>query len=132
MPGGDRTGPFGLGPGTGRAAGFCAGYGVPGYVNPVFGGGFMNRGRGRGGGFGGGGRGWRNRFYATGLTGRQRAATGWPVWGGAVPCTYPAAGPPMTGEQELEVLKNKAAYFEDALKEIQKQIEELQSRNKHD
>jgi len=92
----------------------------------------MNRGRGRGGGFGGGGRGWRNRFYATGLTGRQRAATGWPVWGGAVPCTYPAAGPPMTGEQELEVLKNKAAYFEDALKEIQKQIEELQSRNKHD
>jgi prefoldin subunit 5 len=38
----------------------------------------------------------------------------------------------MTGEQELEVLKNQAAYFEDALKEIQKQIGELQSRNKQD
>jgi hypothetical protein len=35
---GDRTGPAGLGPMTGRAAGFCAGYPVPGYMNPVMGG----------------------------------------------------------------------------------------------
>ena len=35
MPFGDRTGPAGLGPMTGRAAGFCAGYPVPGYMNPV-------------------------------------------------------------------------------------------------
>ena len=35
MPRGDRTGPAGLGPMTGRAAGFCAGYPVPGYMNPV-------------------------------------------------------------------------------------------------
>jgi len=38
MPFGDGTGPAGLGPMTGRAAGFCAGYPVPGYVNPVAGG----------------------------------------------------------------------------------------------
>ena len=34
MPGGDRTGPAGMGPMTGRAAGYCAGYPVPGYMNP--------------------------------------------------------------------------------------------------
>jgi len=35
MPRGDGTGPVGLGPMTGRAAGFCAGFPVPGYMNPV-------------------------------------------------------------------------------------------------
>jgi len=34
MPRGDGTGPAGLGPMTGRAAGYCAGYGVPGFMNP--------------------------------------------------------------------------------------------------
>jgi hypothetical protein len=34
MPRGDRTGPAGMGPMTGRAAGYCAGYGTPGYMNP--------------------------------------------------------------------------------------------------
>lgn len=37
MPFGDGTGPTGLGPMTGRAAGFCAGFPVPGYINPVVG-----------------------------------------------------------------------------------------------
>ncbi|HUW32166.1 MAG TPA: DUF5320 domain-containing protein [Planctomycetota bacterium] len=35
MPAGDGTGPLGFGPMTGRAAGFCAGYPMPGYMNPV-------------------------------------------------------------------------------------------------
>jgi len=47
MPRGDGTGPMGLGPMTGRAAGYCAGYPVPGFMNPY--------GFGRGLGFG---RGW--------------------------------------------------------------------------
>jgi len=34
MPRGDGTGPAGMGPMTGRAAGYCAGYPVPGFVNP--------------------------------------------------------------------------------------------------
>ena len=38
MPGGNRTGPAGMGPMTGRAAGYCAGYPVPGYMNPYGGG----------------------------------------------------------------------------------------------
>ncbi len=68
MPFGDGTGPRGLGPMTGRAAGFCAGFGMPGFANPIpgrwFGGGYgapmspgfgWGFGRGRGRGFG---RGW--------------------------------------------------------------------------
>ncbi len=43
MPGGDRTGPMGLGPMTGRAAGICAGYPTPGFANPIPG---FGRGRG--------------------------------------------------------------------------------------
>ncbi len=35
MPFGDGTGPAGMGPMTGRAAGFCAGFPVPGYMNPA-------------------------------------------------------------------------------------------------
>jgi len=35
MPRGDRTGPLGMGPMTGRAAGYCAGYPVPGFANPL-------------------------------------------------------------------------------------------------
>ncbi len=42
MPWGDGTGPWGFGPRTGRAAGFCAGYNMPGFMNrfvfPPFGG----------------------------------------------------------------------------------------------
>ncbi|MEM3227254.1 MAG: DUF5320 domain-containing protein, partial [Thermoplasmata archaeon] len=33
MPYGDGTGPWGYGPRSGRRAGFCAGYPVPGYLN---------------------------------------------------------------------------------------------------
>ncbi len=38
MPFGDGTGPAGMGPMTGRAAGFCAGFPTPGYMNPSVGG----------------------------------------------------------------------------------------------
>jgi hypothetical protein len=55
MPRGDRTGPAGAGPTTGRGAGFCAGFNQPGFAS---GGGF-GRGMGRGMGFG-----FRNRFFA--------------------------------------------------------------------
>jgi hypothetical protein len=65
MPGRDRTGPLGAGPRTGRGLGYCSGYNRPGFTNPnpVFRGGlgFGRRGMGRG---------WRHRFYATGIPGR--------------------------------------------------------------
>lgn len=46
MPRGDGTGPLGMGPMTGRGAGYCAGFRFPGYLN--FGGRSLGFGRGRG------------------------------------------------------------------------------------
>jgi len=43
MPAGDRTGPLGLGPKTGRAAGYCAGFAGPGFSNAAIGRGDRNR-----------------------------------------------------------------------------------------
>ena len=135
MPRGDGTGPTGMGPMTGRAAGYCAGYGIPGYVNPAPGrGGYWGRG-GRGPGFWGkgGGRGWRNRFYATGLPGWARAPYSPPVWGG--PAAYPPYGPTYSGpdkEQELQMLKDQADYFTETLEGIKRRIEELESKSKPD
>jgi len=40
MPWGNGTGPAGLGPMTGRGAGYCAGFPVPGFANPIPGGRF--------------------------------------------------------------------------------------------
>lgn len=117
MPRGDGTGPKGYGPMTGRGAGRCAGYAVPGFMNPVPGRGFG----GRGGGFWGrgGGRGWRHWFYATGLPGWARGGWNQPLtsWG------LPAQGP--TPEQELELLQEQAKHFDQALEEVRKRIDEL-------
>ena len=43
MPGGDGTGPAGQGPMTGRRMGYCAGFNMPGFMNPGFGRGFGRR-----------------------------------------------------------------------------------------
>jgi Family of unknown function (DUF5320) len=134
MPLEDGTGPAGLGPMTGRAAGYCAGYSVPGYMNPIGGRGFWGGGRG----FGGGGRGRRNWFYATGLTGWQRAGYGYPAYGGAtLPYAAPYAAPytapfipAASGTQEVDMLKGQAEYLEDALSGINKRIQELEAEEK--
>jgi len=124
MPGGDGTGPGGMGPMTGRAAGYCAGYSAPGYANPVGGRGFGYGGRGRGGG----GWGRRNWFYATGLPGWARADAGYPAWGGG-PYAAGAAAPVtgVTADQEVAGLKQQAEYLGNALAEISKRIEELEA-----
>lgn len=59
MPFGDRTGPLGQGPMTGRGRGFCAGYAGPGGFNSAPGFGLGRGGRA--------GRGWRKRFRAGGF-----------------------------------------------------------------
>jgi len=125
MPGGDGTGPGGMGPMTGRAAGYCAGYSVPGYMNPIGGRGYWGWGRGRGGGWG-----RRNWFYATGLTGWQRAGLGWPAYGAPSGYSTPYAapfGPAVTKEQQLDALKGQAKYFEDALEGVRKRIAEIEA-----
>ena len=122
MPRGDGTGPAGMGPMTGRAAGYCAGYPVPGYMNPVGGRGYWGRGRG-----GGWGRGFGRGF------GWARAGYGYPAGGAAMyPYTpYPAPfAPAQTAEQELADLKQQAEYFQDALDEIQKRMEQLEAESK--
>ena len=109
MPGGDGTGPAGMGPMTGRAAGFCAGYPVPGYANPVGGRGFWGRGRGRGGG---GGWGRRNWYYATGL----------PFWARTAPGAFAAPN----AEQERESLRQQSQYLQESLDAINRRIGELE------
>ena len=131
MPRGDGTGPAGMGPMTGRAAGYCAGYDAPGFANPVPG-----RGYGMGWGRGwGGGRGWRHRYYATGVPGWLRFGYG-PAWGApAYGAPYAASyagpyaapyGPEITREQEVEALRSQAEYFQQALDGISKRLEQLE------
>ena len=120
MPGGDGSGPAGMGPMTGRAAGYCAGYGVPGYANPV---------PGRGFGYGGGrgfGRGMAYGFRGGRAWGAAPAAWGAAPAAGAVPYAAPyAAGP--TPEQEVEMLKGQAEYLEQTLNGIRQRLDELQT-----
>jgi hypothetical protein len=118
MPGGDGTGPGGMGPMTGRAAGFCAGYGVPGYANPIAGRGYRGWGRGFGRGFGWG-----------------RGAYGWPAWGAsanpyaAYATPYPAAfGAAPNPEQEQAALRQQSQYLQDSLDAINKRIKDLEEK----
>ncbi|MBN1257589.1 MAG: DUF5320 domain-containing protein [Planctomycetes bacterium] len=122
MPRGDGTGPGGMGPMTGRAAGFCAGYAVPGYANNVPGRGFgYGPGRGRGGGRGGG-RGWRNMYYATGLPGWRRFGYG---AGNLAPMeNYPQSEP----QSEMVYLQNQREYLQEQLDLLKERLEELDSR----
>ena len=114
MPHGDGSGPNGLGPMSGRAAGYCAGSGVPGYMNSM-------PGSGRGGFWGGcaglhgsgRGRGNRNMFFATGLTGWQRAAE---RFGGIA----------MSPKQELAALRAQVQFMEETKKSAQDRIVELE------
>ena len=118
MPDGDRTGPMGMGPMTGRAAGYCTGSAVPGFMNaPGW--------RGCGGRGGGRGRGRRNWFYATGLTGWQRSAAGMPAFGvGQFVQTPPA----VSKEQELDLLKQQVNFLSNSLEQIKQRLDELQAQ----
>lgn len=133
MPGGDGTGPGGMGPMTGRAAGFCAGFPVPGYANPMpgfgFGGGW---GRGRGRGFGGRGR---------GLGWGRGSLAGYPAYGAApymgVPPYGPASGaypyPPYAAqsvppEQESAALKQQVQDLEGVLGDLRARLGELEGQ----
>ena len=119
MPRGDKTGPNGAGPMTGRATGYCAGYAVPGYMNP-------RRGYGRGYGRGWG-RGWRRGCHI------------YPPPAIIQP-TYPHVYPPVTQqpttpEQEVAALENyheeltaEKADIEKEIVAIKDRIEELKTK----
>lgn len=118
MPRGDGTGPMGLGPMTGRALGFCAGYSTPGYINSAPGRGYWGRGKGF---YGHGGRGRGNWYCAPGRAGGQRASMGVPAFGGAY--TYPHE---MPLGQEADVLRKEAEFLKKQLEDIQCRIEVLE------
>jgi len=99
MPFGNRMGPRGLGPMTGRGAGYCAGYDVPGYMNPGLG-------MGLGPCAGGWGRGYRYWYRATGL----------PFWARF------GAPAPLTREQQAAILEAQATYLKERLQAIESQL----------
>jgi hypothetical protein len=115
MPWGDRTGPEGFGPMSGRGLGYCSGSGRPGYMNNYaprrgyardFGGGY-GYGYGRGRGFG---RGYGRAYYGPNYA----------------PYSYE---PDIAEKNELEYLKNTAKVLEDELKEVQKRLEDLKDED---
>jgi hypothetical protein len=117
MPRGDKTGPWGLGPKTGRAAGYCAGYDAPGYINPTPG--FS---RGYGWGFG---RGWRRgygRGFGRGFSRRWRGR----MW--SYPPRQPFMYPPIQSrstKQELTALEEYKKELEEERNLIDQEIREL-------
>lgn len=102
MPGGDGTGPNGMGPMTGRATGYCAGGSAQGR-------GFWGPGRGVWG-CGSGFRGGRARG------GFRRGA-----YGALAPYSADST------RQRLDMLKSQAGDFSSALEDIQQRIRELET-----
>ncbi|MFO7733995.1 MAG: DUF5320 domain-containing protein [Candidatus Aminicenantes bacterium] len=128
MPAGDRTGPWGMGPRTGRGMGYCSGTAQPGYRTAGPGLGF---GRGYGRGFGRGfglGRGFgRGR-------GMGRFLPFMALWAGSpwgypypAPAPYgavaPGAYPPSVNEEEI--LADEAAALEAELDRVRQRLGEL-------
>jgi hypothetical protein len=111
-----------MGPMSGRAAGYCAGFGMPGYMNPMSGRGFgMGRGRGWWAHGFGAGRGWRNCYYATGLPGWKRRAGRFGFWGYPVPFEKPDS------RSEKEALEREAEILRAQLDLIEKRLSKLQN-----
>ncbi|HOP06569.1 MAG TPA: DUF5320 domain-containing protein [candidate division Zixibacteria bacterium] len=119
MPGGDKTGPLGEGPMTGRGAGYCSGNDQPGYMS--------NWGAGRGGGFGrggrrgGGGRGFRHQYYATGQPGWARGRGNVPFY------REPVDVAPETNEPDLS---KQLSALRNEIKDLRRQLDDLKSGEK--
>ncbi len=107
MPFGDRTGPQGFGPMTGRGAGFCTGNNAPGNYNRRcgFGRGFFRR--GGGGGWFGFRRGFGYPFQADARYGAD----------------YSSAGP----EGEKNMLEENLNFLRGEVERMEKRLNELES-----
>jgi len=95
MPKGDKTGPAGQGPMTGRRMGYCAGFDTPGFVQEFGGRGFGFR-RGFGRGFG--------RF------------------GFGVPFVQPQV---ITEKEEKKILQEDLQVLREEVEEIEKRLKEI-------
>jgi len=106
MPRGDRTGLMGMGSMTGRGAGYCNGFVMPGYANLVGFVGGVGCGLGRG-------RGHRNMFRATGMPGWARY--GYPANTGTNTATF----------DEKTLLANQAEFLENQLQLVKRRLSSL-------
>jgi hypothetical protein len=113
MPAGNRTGPWGYGPMTGRGFGYCAGFPAPGFMFPGARLGF-GRGFGRGLGFGRG-RGFRRLWFGG-------------FWGYPQPYWSPFYS--MSSKEEETVLSEQAAIVEKQLGQIKARLTELRQEKK--
>lgn len=112
MPSGDRTGPMGQGPRTGRMLGYCSGYDTPGFSSNTgtrmrrsFG---FGRGRGRGYGFG-----WKNidqNNYPEPKQSFNESEIG--------------------KEEQISMLKAQAESLSKTLKDIEKRLSNLENQGK--
>ena len=118
MPSGDRTGPEGMGPMTGRGLGSCTGDGAPGRA----GGGKMRRFRNRRGrrhGQSGGGAGWMRQVEESekpGVPMNDRVRE-------------PDSAPPAseTRDEQFEALKQQTQDLSNALEQLKSQIAPLEA-----
>jgi len=133
MPRGDGTGPMGMGPMTGRAAGYCAGFPTAGFMNPI--GGRLGLGLGRGRGFSPYG------YYGLGRF-PSRPYAPYPMYGssGTMPYSFPQApgtapgvapfAPGASPEQELSFLRSQASALKNQIDQTNSRIKELEKMEK--
>lgn len=108
MPGGDRTGPAGAGPMSGRAAGYCTGNAQPGFAGR-FSGRFFRR-----SGLFGGFHGRRHRRFFSDY--------------GLDPDFYRERRSPLSDKEQTEMLKDQAEYLKENLDAINLRIQELEKK----
>ncbi len=118
MPRGDRTGPEGEGPRTGRGMGYCAGYETPGTMagGPGMG---MRGGRGRG---------WHR--YAGRRWNRWSRWAGGAGWGRFAPPDWGPIPPEVAAKQEVMDLESEAGRLRIQLDAVQARINEFAGPSK--
>ncbi|MDD4095895.1 MAG: DUF5320 domain-containing protein [Oscillospiraceae bacterium] len=109
MPKGDKTGPDGRGPMTGRGTGYCAGFPVPGFQNPGV------RGCGRGRGF--------ERGFGKGFGVRGSGYRG-------VNSGYGYDPIPVQEIDEKSALKSQADYLMTSLEKVNQRLKDLDDDQK--
>lgn len=115
MPAGDGTGPWGYGPRSGRAAGYCAGFGRPGFLNRRAGPGL---GLGFRGGRGPGPKGLCRRF----LPGLGKGFWSRPATSAEFAATEQ--------KQQRRTLQEQIEFMENALTELRQRLYELDDERK--
>jgi uncharacterized protein DUF5320 len=116
MPRGDRTGPAGMGPMTGRGFGYCSGYDAPGFVTA------SGPGRGMAWGYGGArGRGG----YGLGMGRARGYGIGAPAYYGGVPAPVPVAP-----ENQKQILADEMNALEERMRYLQREMKAMETGDK--